>query len=50
MHKHQDLQLFDFKSISYFQPLEVVNRGSEAQLQGAEICLVSNKSVSFAHW
>ena len=36
--KHQDLQMFELKlnHISHFHPLEVVGRGSEAQLQVGE--------------
>ena len=37
--KHQDLQIFVLKLNKYpgnFQPLEVVGRGSETQLQVAE--------------
>ena len=38
MFKHQDLQMLGVKSSTYeyFQPLKVVDRGSETQLQVAE--------------
>ena len=37
--KHQDMQMFDLKLNEYmsnFQPIELVGRGSEAQVQVAE--------------